>query len=334
MQHPLWWIEAVLGIIGLLVLQYVMVKLLAKDKLKQGKAERIKNVCLRPLTVLIWALGILYLLDVASHHLHFALGNLDTLRKTAVIMCLMWLLFRWKKEIETSLLLDPTKKVDKAIVQAVGRLVTIAVGVISVLILLQIFGVNTTPLLAFGSIGAASIGFAGKDVIANFCSGIMLQITRPLVQGDHIFLPEKNIEGHIEEIGWFKTLIRDTEKRAVYLPNNFFSTFLVVNISRMTHRRIRETLRLPFTSAGKLHDAILKLRDVVAHFQGIDPKLPLHVYLKTFGEFACEIEIEAYSTLIDAVAFKHSIQELLLKIQAVLADMQIPFAIQAVELRS
>jgi MscS family membrane protein len=334
MQHPLWWIEALLGILGLLALQYAMVKFLAKDKTKHGKAEQIKNICFRPLTALIWALGILYLIDVASHHLHFSIGNLDTLRKTFVILCLTWLLFRWKKEIETSLLLDPTKKVDKAIVQAVGRLVTIAIGILSILILLQIFGVNTTPLLAIGSIGAASLGFAGKDVMANFCSGIMLQISRPLVQGDQIFLPEKNLEGHIEEIGWFKTLIRDTEKRAVYLPNNFFSTFLVINVSRMTHRHIRQTLRLPFTSAGKLHEAIGKLRDLVAHFSGIDRKLPLHVYLKMFGEFACEIEIEAYSLITDGEAFKQSIQDLLLKIQAVLAEMQIPFAIQTVELKS
>ena len=81
---------------------------------------------------------------------------------------------------------------------------------------------HIAPLLAFGSIGAASLGFAGKDVIANFCSGLMLHITRPFVIGDEIMLPEKNLEGNIEEIGWFKTSIRDKEKRAVYLPNNFF----------------------------------------------------------------------------------------------------------------
>jgi small-conductance mechanosensitive channel len=78
----------------------------------------------------------------------------------------------------------------------VGKLATVAVGVLSGLIILQIFGVNIAPLLAFGSIGAASIGFAGKDVMANFCSGIMLHITRPFIIGDQIYLPEKNLEGH------------------------------------------------------------------------------------------------------------------------------------------
>jgi MscS family membrane protein len=336
MAHSFWWIKALVGIVGLTILQYVMIKFLSKDTSKQGKAERIKNICLRPLTVLMWALGILYLVNLCGSHLGFSIGQtfLEALRKTFIVCCITWLLFRWKKEIETRLLSDPTKKVDKAIVQAIGRLATIGIAILSALILLQIFGVNTAPLLAFGSIGAASIGFAGKDVMANFCSGIMLQISRPLVQGDQIYLPEKNLEGHIEEIGWFRTLIRDTEKRAVYLPNNFFSTSLVINISRMTHRHIHQILRVPFTSVGKLHEAISEIRDKVIHFPGIDTKYPLHVYLKTFGAFACEIELEAYSLITDAEPFKRSVQELLLHIQSVLADMDIPFAIQTVELKN
>ena len=63
-------------------------------------------------------------------------------------------------------------------------------------------------------------------------------------------------------------------------------------------------------------------------------RTPLHVYLKTFGEYACEIEIEAYSSLTDAEPFKRSVQELLLQIQSVLAERNIPLAIQTVELRS
>ena len=128
------------------------------------------------------------------------MGYLGALRKTAVIACAAWFFFRWKNEIEESLLADPTKKVDITTVRMVGRLVSLGLGVITGLVIMQLFGVNTAPLLAFGSIGAASIGFAGKDVMANFCSGIMLQITRPFVRGDLIFLPEKHLEGHIEDI--------------------------------------------------------------------------------------------------------------------------------------
>ncbi len=328
-SNNLWWIEALVSVFALVVLQFVVVKFLSKSDTKKAQGQRLKNIFKRPLTALIWVLGVLYLVDVIGKPLGFAIpiSYVEVFRKTAVVCCFAWLFFRWKNEIEKTVLANPARTVDKAVVQAVGRLASIGIGVLSGLILLQIFGVNTAPLLAFGSIGAASLGFAGKDVMANFCSGIMLQMTRPLVQGDQIYLPEKKLEGHIEEIGWFRTLIRDTEKRAVYLPNNFFSTMLVVNISRMTHRRILQTLRVPFADVEKIPSAVSKIHDIVTHFPGIDTHYPLHVFLKTFGEYACEIEIEAYSNITEAKTFNQSQQELLLKAQAVLFEMKISLAI-------
>ena len=186
---------------------------------------------------------------------------------------------------------------------------------------------NIAPLLAFGSIGAASIGFAGKDVMANFCSGIMLQITRPFVRGDQIFLPEKHLEGHIEDIGWFRTSIRDIEKRAVYLPNNYFSTMLVVNVSRITHKRLKQTLKLPLSAIEKIPHVVPSIREAIMRLSTIDHHLPVHVYLKTFGDYACEIEIEAYSTITENEAFNRFQQEVLLKIQSLLSEQEIPFAV-------
>ena len=155
----------------------------------------------------------------------------------------------------------------------------------------------------------------------------MLQITRPFVRGDLIFLPEKHLEGHIEDIGWFRTSIRDTEKRAVYLPNNYFSTMLVVNVSRMTHKRLKQTLKLPLNAIGKIETVVPTIRGTITQFRSIDTHLPVHVFLKTFGDYACEVEIEAYSSITDTEQFNKFQQEVLLKIQSVLAQEEIPFAV-------
>jgi MscS family membrane protein len=280
-------------------------------------------------TTLIWALFGIYLIGVIERHydLGIAMEYLRAIRKTAVVACSAWLFFRWKNEIENTLLADHTKKIDATTVRMVGRLVTLAIGLVATLLIMQLFDVNIAPLLAFGSIGAASIAFAGKDIMANFCSGIMLQITRPFVRGDRILLPEKHIEGHIEDIGWFRTSIRDMEKRAVYLPNNYFSTMVVVNISRITHKRVHQTLKLPLNAIGKISEAVPEIRETISRARTIDNDCPLHVFLKTFGDYACEIEIEAYSTITDHEAFNQFQQEILLKIQAILARKEIPFAL-------
>ncbi|HEY5235317.1 MAG TPA: mechanosensitive ion channel family protein [Rhabdochlamydiaceae bacterium] len=326
-----WLIEALAGFLGVFGLQFGINKLISLAGKKKGENWRLRiaKILKPPVTTLLWALYAVYLIKVFGKHFDFGSGMeyLSAVRKTAVIVCSAWLFFRWKNEIENSLISDPSKKIDVTTVRMVGRLVTLAIGLVTFLIILQAFGVNIAPLLAFGSIGAASIGFAGKDVIANFCSGIMLQITRPFVRGDQILLPEKHIEGHIEDIGWFRTSIRDVEKRAVYLPNNYFSTMVVVNVTRMTHKRLKQTLKLPLTSIEKISDAIPQIREMISLTETIDNHYPLHVFLKTFGDYACEVDIEAYSTITDNETFNRFQQEMLLKIQAILAEKEIPFAL-------
>lgn len=322
-----WWIEGLLGVLALIALQYGIKLILSQAGKKQGQEWRLKagRIFQTPLTVLIWTLVILYLIDVAGKHLGFSitLSYLDAFRKTVVVAAFAWIFFRWKGELEHSLLSDSKRKVDSTTVSIVGRLMTIVIVIITALVVMQIFGVNTAPLLAFGGIGAASIGFAGKDVIANFCSGILLQITRPFVRGDHILLPEKNLEGHIEEIGWFKTSVRDIEKRAVYLPNNFFSTMIVVNISRISHRHLKKTLEISFDDVEKISKAVQAMRQELTSNPHIDKNYPIHVFLKSFDDHACEVEIEAFSTLTDVEKFNKYQQEILLKIEEILKSMEI-----------
>ncbi|MBP7075335.1 MAG: mechanosensitive ion channel [Rhabdochlamydiaceae bacterium] len=326
-----WWVEGLLGIGALLIIQYgvkIAIKH-AEKKNRHGWKTRLGKIFRLPLSVLIWVLGAVYLIDVASEHISFSIAvkYLDAIRKTAVIGTITWIFYRWKKEVELSFLAQKVKRVDSTTVHMVGKLATVAVGVLSGLIILQIFGVNIAPLLAFGSIGAASIGFAGKDVMANFCSGIMLHITRPFIIGDQIYLPEKNLEGHIEEIGWFRTSIRDKEKRPVYLPNNFFSTMLLINISRMSHRRIKQVLKIGFENINKVSEIVEKMKDHLLKTPQIDTHYPVHVFLKSFGEYACEIEIEAYSTITDQEAFNKFQHRVLLELQAILQEADVPLAI-------
>jgi MscS family membrane protein len=326
-----WLIEALIGVGIVLGLQYGLKKILSRS----GKADEnswrrsLGTILQPPMTVLIWILAALFFMDVIAEPvgLEIVVKYLSAVRKTAVVGCSAWVFFRWKKEFELTLATQPLKKVDGATIRVIGRLASIIIGVLTGLIILQIFGVNTAPLLAFGSIGAASIGFAGKDVMANFCSGIMLQISRPFVEGDQIFLPEKKLEGHIEEIGWFRTTIRDKDKYVVYLPNNWFSTNLVVNISRLTHRHFKQIIKVPLNIVHKLPEALEKIRKTITQIAEIDTTLPIHVFLKTFGDYACEIEIEAYSTIIDQGQYNRFHQILLLKIQDDLTSLEIPVAV-------
>lgn len=223
------------------------------------------------------------------------------------------------------------KLVEPAVAQILSKLLSIAIIFIAGLVILQILGLNVMPLVAFGGVGAAALGFAAKDVIANFFGGLMLHITRPFTVGDLILLPSQQIEGHVETIGWYLTSIRDREKRPVYLPNAFFSTLLVVNASRMSHRRIEERLGVRYEDISKTPSLASEIKAAISDHPSIDKNVPLIVSFKAFGPYSLEIYIDAYCLATRLDEFLQIKQEILLRIHQVVvkngAEMPYPTSI-------
>ena len=95
-----------------------------------------------------------------------------------------------------------SKPLDATTVRAVGKLLRAAVIITAVLIAMQLFGYSISGLLAFGGIGGIAMGFAAKDLLANFFGGLMIYLDRPFSVGDWVRSPDKEIEGTVEDIGW------------------------------------------------------------------------------------------------------------------------------------
>ncbi|HAH80902.1 MAG TPA: mechanosensitive ion channel protein MscS, partial [Gammaproteobacteria bacterium] len=129
------------------------------------------------------------------------------------------------------------KSLDQTTASAVGKLLRATVAITGTLLVLQAFGVSVSGVLAFGGIGGIAIGFAARDLLANFFGALMIFLDRPFSVGDWVRSPDRDIEGTVEDIGWRLTRIRTFDKRPLYLPNSIFSSLAVENPSRMNSRR-------------------------------------------------------------------------------------------------
>src|SRR4051812_27396234 len=72
-------------------------------------------------------------------------------------------------------------------------------------------------LLASGVIAAAVIGFAARQVLANFVAGIMLAVTQPLRVGDWVTF-EGNY-GVVEDVSLNHTVLRTASEQRIVIPN-------------------------------------------------------------------------------------------------------------------
>jgi len=335
-NNHLWIIEIVVGIVSLIIVNYLFKRIVKHIRQKSISRvpdwkEKLDQIFFLPVQILLWILGSILVLEISGNRFGFSPFEeyLQAARGTAIVVCFTWIFLRWKKEVLKSLLEKDrgAKKVDAAFAHAIGKFVTVSLLAISAMILFQIWGLNIVPLVAFGGIGAAAVGFAGKDVIANFFGGLMLYITRPFMTGDWISLPERHFEGQIEEIGWYLTSIRDKDKRAVYLPNAIFANALVVNFSRMSHRRIEASVSVRFQDCDKIKSITQELKVAISQHGSIDTHLPVLVNCTAFGPYAMELSIEVYTLATRYDQYLAVKQEILLLVYEVLASrgVQIPY---------
>jgi MscS family membrane protein len=216
---------------------------------------------------------------------------------------------------------NKTHKTNQTTVTATAQLARIILIILTILMLLQITGIPISALLAVGSIGTLTVGFAAKDTLENYMGGAMIFFDRPFGVGDSIRLPEENIEGYVENIGWRLTKIVGFDKKPYYIPNKLFSTGVIENASRMTHRRINKVIGLRYRDIDKIEPIVQAIESMLATHPDLDSQTSTFVSLTDFGDSSLTILVNAYSSVTLWVPFQKVQQDVLLKIAAIIHEL-------------
>lgn len=252
-----------------------------------------------PSRALIWVLGVAFAADIVGAETDAKIfDSVDMLRKAGVILVLMWFSVRFTRGYEQRYIemrIKRAEQVDVTLVQAIGKLVRAAVFVTTALIILQTMGINITGLLAFGGVGGIAVSLAARDILANVFGGLAIYTERPFAVGDWIRSPDREIEGTVEEIGWRRTVIRTFDKRALYVPNSVFTTISVENPSRMSHRRIKETVGVRYDDISRIPAILEDVRKYLKENPDIDDSQTLMVNLNEFGDSAVNFFIYTFT---------------------------------------
>ena len=297
------------------------------SSLWQGAVMQAARV---PMSFMVWLWSIsvatLLLRKAAPAQVFVHLGE-----ARAVLLTLIVALFaiRLISNMEI-LLLQPhngKQAVDATTVRAMGKLLRLVVFVLGTLMCLQTFGVSISGVLAFGGVGAMAIGFAAKDMLANFFGGLMVYLDRPFSVGDHIrSSTTSGIDGVVEDIGWQITRIRNYEKRPVYIPNSLFSSSVVENFSRMSHRHINETVGIRYDDASKMAAICDDVRHMLHAHPDIDSGQRLVVNFDAYNTSSLDIMVYCFTTATQFDHFHAVKQDVMLKIMDIVASHGAEFA--------
>ncbi len=301
------------------------------EETSQTWDEIILSAVEQPLRIALW-IAIIYFcvrLFPFSDALNEQLLRINT---TGLVFLLAWMGHRLIAGIEEELVAPRrsvvTTSTDKATVHAIAKLTRIALWIVAGLMVLQSVGVSVSGLLAFGGIGGIAVGFAAKDLLANFFGGLSVTLDRPFTVGDWIRSPDREIEGTVEHIGWRLTRIRTFDQRPLYVPNSVFTQIALENPSRMFNRRIYETIGLRYSDAAQISTIVEQVREMLKNHEEIDTSRTLIVNFVSFGPSSLDFFIYAFTRTVVWVEFHAIKEEILLKVLEIIhangADVAYP----------
>lgn len=283
------------------------------------------HAIIKPLSLLIWVFGLSLAVDVAG------LSHAFKIFEVGSIIVVSWTVIRLISFVERNIIKQQEivgKKVDKTTADAISQLLRLSVIITSVLVGLQSLGFNISAILAFGGIGGIAVGFAAKDLLANFFGGLMIYMDRPFSVGDWIRSPDRNIEGTVEKIGWRLTLIRTFDKRPLYIPNSMFASISVENPSRMTHRRIYETIGVRYEDGKYLPAIIDDVKEMLINHPEIDTTQTMIVNFNKFAPSSLDFFVYTFTKTTNWIKFHEVKQDVLFKITEIVekhgAEMAFP----------
>jgi MscS family membrane protein len=276
----------------------------------------------KPLTLILWVAGVAFATKIVQQHSDTDIFDFVVpVRDTVIIAALAWFLLRLIGNVSNSILAlsaETGKPVDRTTVDAISKLGRFTVIILAALVTLQTLGFSISGVLAFGGIGGIAVGFAAKDMLANFFGGLTIYLDRPFVVGEWIRSPDKDIEGTVEYIGWRHTRVRAFNKNPIYVPNALFTTIVVENPTRMTNRRIKETIGIRYADLDKMAAIVADVKAMLRAHPEIDPSATLIVNFNQFGASSLDFFIYTFTKTVEWVHFHEVKQDVLLKVAAII----------------
>lgn len=159
--------------------------------------------------------------------------------------------------------------------------------VVGTLMTVQSLGYNVSTILQGLGIGGLAFALAAQDTIANLFGSLVVAIDQPFKIGETVKIGAHT--GTVEDIGLRSTKIRLADKSLVVMPNKMVSSEAVVNLSRVTQRRVEQVLGLTYdTTPDQLTAIVEDIRGILAAEAEVDPTSVL-VYFRDLSASSLDV---------------------------------------------
>jgi small conductance mechanosensitive channel len=209
------------------------------------------------------------------------------------------------------------------IARLLGRMVRLGVLALGLLLALNIMRLDraVASLLAGAGILGIALGFASKDIFANFMSGVILHLVHPFKIGDMIKTGE--ILGYINTMDMRSTIIRNQQGQMITVPNQNLLGNPIINFTTSGVRRVD----LPW-SLTQVEDLAKAEELAIKAVESLEPPLrnpdrEIELFYEKVGDYTIDFEIRFW-TIPDQKTFLKARSEAIKAIKLIYEEHKIP----------
>ena len=149
-------------------------------------------------------------------------------------------------------------KMDDTLFHMFNSLLNAVLIILSILYIMNIWGVEIGPLLAGLGIAGLAVALALQPILSNIFSGAAVIMDGSVKVGDLVYLEGESIKGRVEKIGLRSTRVKTFDNEYFIVPNNKLADSAIQNIA-LPNPRVRVVI--PFGVA--YGSDIKKVKDIV-----------------------------------------------------------------------
>ena len=181
-------------------------------------------------------------------------------------------------------------KADETLASVLRMVVHYGIIVICLIMILDLFGVNTAGLIALLGGAVVAVGFALKDTLGNIASGIIILLLRPFKKGD--FIECGSVMGAVREMGLFATTMETADGVYISAPNSSLWGVPLKNYSRNDKRRLDIAISISYSDS--IDEAFRVLNGIIREEDRFLKDPPAQVMVQSLGESGIGITLRAW----------------------------------------
>ena len=180
---------------------------------------------------------------------------------TIIILIASLLIIKW-----TSIFINNTGKkfeFDATLIQVINELIKYTVYALAVTLILNELGINITAIaVSLGIVGIA-VGFAARDTISNFISGLFVLGDKSFKVGDIIEISDQ--KGKVTIMGFRVTKLVTPDNNIITIPNSNFSKNVLINHTLLEGKRVDLDVNIPYNI--KVEDISESFKELTSGFK-------------------------------------------------------------------